>query len=129
MKYSAVFQKYANRSLQIITKSPVGSTEPIMDGGFYLLSLLYFDDQKAFLALKTETLIGIKSGDFIGFKVFIVLAYINYVEGNFRQAVVSFKQALKYEPNDQGTWLFLAFCYRQLGQEQIFERILMKVFW
>lgn len=105
--------------------TPYSEQGDIEESMFEKISRMFFDDRKRFYYLKKKTEEFLEKQEFPGFIPITILAYINYVECNFIEAKDYFKRAIAYEKDDRGSWQFLAFCYRQLGDDEKFERIIL----
>lgn len=92
--------------------------------GFEQISRLSYGNNKIFLKLKD--LAGKSLSEDNPF-TYLVMAYIYYIDCEFERSMELFNKFLKTNKEDLEATLGLAFCYRQLGDDKKFEKILTPI--
>lgn len=97
--------------------------EEIDENLFERISRLFFENKKAFYYLKKEAIKATKSKK--DALLFSTAGYFSYVDCDFLQAKKFFEKAIEINPEDLEPWLCLAFCLRQLGEDDKFDLIIL----
>ena len=120
--YAELFKKITGTppSKRIVN---IGSDEPLDRNLFESLARLYFTNKKKFNLLKIQTKKIIKKNKSL---IYTILGYMHYIECEFEDALKCFKKALQLNSSDLELIYDIAFCYRQLGGERDFKKVLLK---
>ncbi len=99
------------------------SQDEIDETIFEIVSRLFLERRQAFYCLKEKFEPASKKSK--NRLLLSVLGYIYYIDCDFKKAISCLKKAIRIDPVDLETWFSLAFCYRQIGQENKFDSILL----
>lgn len=120
--YIGLFNKLTGKTL---TKRFVDfeSNKEIDETIFETVSRLLFGNRKIFYYLKRIIVnVANKKDDAI---LFSTAGYFCYVDCDFEKAREFFQKAIKINPRDLEAWFCLAFCFRQMGEEEKFNTIIL----
>lgn len=106
-----------------VMPSDYKSGREIDESAFEIISRLFFENRKAFYCLKNAAIKILKGKKDVF--LFSAASYFCYVDCEFMEAKEYLKKAIEIDPRNLGHWIYLAFCFRQLGEEEKFNELIM----
>lgn len=113
-----------NQILKLLSTKPrpkINSSGLVDCEIFGKLSHLYYENNKQYTTLKEIATANTSHKKPI---TYLLTAYFHYIDCQFRKALNSFKEFLKSNKSDLEATLGMAFCYRQLGDYNEFDKII-----